>query len=145
MERRNMILEYNEQEAQWHYNMVYDNRPSGEPDTSGWASIAYTDEEKARIFTYTMDCKMAERENAGLAHLTVSEMRREWKYFCLVYNGVIKNINVTPELKKEVSDRFDATRLLARLGHRSFSYLVEDEDLDPAEEYDPLNYGDANY
>ena len=58
---------------------------------------------------------------------------------------VIKNINVTPELKKEVSDRFDATRLLARLGHRAFSYLVEDEDLDPAEVYDPLNYGDANY
>lgn len=57
-----MILEYNESKGHWHYNVINNGKTSDEPDTYGWESIALTEEDKARIFTNMMDCKLHRRE-----------------------------------------------------------------------------------
>ena len=112
-----MILEYNEKESQWHYNMVYNNRPFDTPGLGDWASVAYTDEDKARVFTYIMECKMFERERNGEPHYSL----------------------------EEVKTYFDGGKNLALLGHKSFSDIKEDENLGIASEYNPLRYLEANY
>ncbi len=145
MKRKNMILEYNEKESQWHYNMVYDNRPFDQPDFGDWSSIAFTDEDKARVFTYMMECKMCNRERQGLPHYTTEEMRTAWKMYCFVYNSIIKNLQVTPDHKEEIKHYFDGAKNLAQLGHDSFADIVEDEHLGPASDYNPLKYMEANY
>lgn len=145
MGRKNMILEYNEKESRWHYNMVYNNRPFDTPGFGDWAPVAYTDEGKARVFTYIMECKMFERERNGEPHYSLEEVKTAWKMFCFVYNNIIKNINVTPEMRQEVKTYFDGGKNLALLGHKSFSDIKEDENLGIASEYNPLRYLEANY
>ena len=41
-----MLLEYKEKTGQFHHNMVRDRRAQWEPNTNGWETIAYTDEDK---------------------------------------------------------------------------------------------------
>ena len=145
MDKDLMILEYKESKGQWHYNMVRNNVPKNEPDSYGWASIAFTEERKARVFTYMMDCKMHQREREGLEPYSTEYIKKEWKLFCYVYNTIIKTIEITDEDKTIVADNFDDTKALARLGHAGFSDLMEDFELEPAEYYDPMDFVDANF
>jgi hypothetical protein len=145
MDKSLMILEYKESIGQWHYNMVYDHRPKNQPDAYGWASIAYTEERKARVFTYMMDCKMHQREREGLEPYTTEYVKKAWKLFCYAYNCIIKYIDITEEYKKFVSEKFDDTKALARLGHAAFSDVKEDDELESAEVYNPLDFTDANF
>ena len=145
MDKNLMILEYKESKGQWHYNMVRDHKPQNQPDSYGWTSIAFTEERKARVFTYMMDCKMHQREREGLEPYPVEHIKKEWKLFCYVYNTIIKNIDITDEDKKLVAEQFDATKTLARLGHAGFSDVMEDYDLEPAENYNPLDFMEANF
>ena len=145
MDKNLMILEYKESKGQWHYNMVKNHQPKSQPDTYGWASIAFTEERKARAFTYMMDCKMHQREREGLEPYPTEYIQKEWKLFCYVYNTIIKTIEITDDDKKLVAEKFDDTKSLARLGHAGFSDVMEDLELEPAEYYDPLDFMDANF
>ena len=64
-----IILEYKESIGQWHYNSVYNNEPKHELETDGWESIAYTEEKKARYFTYMIDCKNNRRKALNSPHI----------------------------------------------------------------------------
>jgi|P1105metagenome_2_1110788.scaffolds.fasta_scaffold08479_3 hypothetical protein len=145
MDKNLMILEYKESKGQWHYNMVRNNVPQSEPDSYGWASIAYTEERKARVFTYMMDCKMHQREREGLEPYKTEEIKKEWKLFCYVYNSIIRYIEITDEDKAIEEKYFDNTAALARLGHAAFSDVKEDRELDDAWEYDSLSLIDSNF
>ena len=145
MDRHLIILEYKESIGQWKYNMVRNNVPNNEPDSYGWSSIAYTEERKARIFTYMMDCKMHQRERDGLEPYTTEYIKKEWKLFCYVYNSIIRYIEITDQDKALAEKYFDNTEALARLGHAAFSDVKEDRELDDAWDYDPLSLKDANY
>ena len=72
-----IILEYKESKGQWHYNSVNNFRLKEEPDTYGWESIAFTEEEKASIFTYMMDCKLHRREALKQPPYTAEYIRKE--------------------------------------------------------------------
>ena len=140
-----IILEYKESKGHWHYNPVKDNRPKDVPDTYGWESIAYTEEEKARIFTYMMDCKLHRREAVKQSPYTADYIRKEWKLFCYMFNSIIQSFEITPELKEQVNKNFNDADALARLGHGGFSDLKEDKELPWAWEYDPLDFMDSNF
>ena len=145
MDKHLMILEYKESIGQWHYNMIWNNAPKSQPDTYGWDSIAYTEERKARVFTYMMDCKMHQRVREGLEPYKTEEIKKEWKLFCYVYNSIIRNIEISDEDKAMAEKYFDDTVALARLGHAAFSDVKEDYELDDAWEYDTLSFKDSNF
>lgn len=140
-----IILEYKESKGQWHYNPVYNNEPKHELETDGWESIAYTEEKKARYFTYMIDCKNNRRKALKQSPYSADFIRKEWKHFCYVYNSIIKTLEITPDLNKIVSTYFDETEALARLGHSAFSDVKEDKELPWAWEYDPYSYKDSNF
>ena len=145
MDRHLMILEYKESIGQWHYNMIWNNVPKSQPDSFGRDSIAYTEERKARVFTYMMDCKIHQRERDGLEPYKTEEIKKEWKLFCYVYNSIIKYIEITDEDKAMEEKYFDSTIALARLGHAAFSDVKEDRELDDAWEYETLSFKDSNF
>jgi hypothetical protein len=145
MDRHFIILEYKESIGQWHYNMIWNNVPKSQPDSFGWDSIAYTEERKARVFTYMMDCKIHQRERDGLEPYKTEEIKKEWKLFCYVYNSIIKYIEITDEDKAMEEKYFDSTIALARLGHAAFSDVKEDRELDDAWEYETLSFKDSNF
>ena len=140
-----ILLEYKESKGQWHYNPVNNHRPKDEPDTYGWESIAFTEEEKASVFTYMMDCKLHRRAALKQPPYTAEYIRKEWKLFCYMYNRIIKSLEITPELKEQVSENFNNIEALARLGHGGFSDVKEEKELPWAWEYDPFDYKDANF
>ena len=140
-----IILEYKESKGQWHYNPVNNRRPKEEPDTYGWESIAYTEEEKASIFTYMMDCKLHRQEATKQPPYTAEYIRKEWKLFCYMFNSIIKSYKVTPEMKELVDKNFNDVEALARLGHGGFADEKEDKELPWAWEYDPLDFVDSNF
>jgi hypothetical protein len=119
--------------------------PKSQPDSFGWDSIAYTEERKARVFTFMMDCKIHQRERDGLEPYKTEEIKKEWKLFCYVYNSIIKNIEITDEDKAMEEKYFDSTIALARLGHAAFSDVKEDRELDDAWEYETLSFKDSNF
>ena len=145
MDRHLIILEYKESIGQWHYNMIWNNVPKSQPDSFGWDSIAYTEERKARVFTYMMDCKIHQRERDGLEPYKTEEIKKEWRLFCYVYNSIIKNIEITDEDKAMEEKYFDSTIALARLGHAAFSDVKDDRELDDAWEYETLSFKDSNF
>jgi len=51
-----ILLEYKEKTGQFHYNVVEKHRPETQPNTYGWESIAFTEEEKATIFCDILYC-----------------------------------------------------------------------------------------
>lgn len=140
-----ILLEYKESKGQWHDIPVENHRPKDEPNTNGWESIALTEEEKANVFTYMMDCKLQRREALKQLPYTTEYIKKEWKLFCYMYNSIIKSLEITPELKEKVSKNFNDVDALARLGHGSFSDVKEDKGLPWAWEYDPFDYKDANF
>ena len=140
-----IILEYKESKGQWHYNSVNNHRPKEEPDTYGWESIAFTEEKKASIFTYIMDCKLHRREATKQPPYTAEYIRKEWKLFLYMFNRIIKSYEVTPEMKNMIDKNFNDVESLARLGHGGFSDEKEDKGLPWAWEYDPLDFMDSNF
>ena len=138
-----MLLEYKESKGRWHYNMVVNHRAQSEPDTFGWASIALTQERKASIFTYMMDCKIHERERDGVAYFTVEEIKKEWKLFDYMYNSILNLIG--SELPDGMfKSHFNSADALARLGHEAFSDVKVDKELPDAWQYNPLDFADSN-
>lgn len=140
-----ILLEYKQTKGQWHFNMVIDGKPHDQSGVYDWDIIAYTTEDKARIFTNMMDCKLHKREHQNLTPYTTEHIRKEWKLFCYVFNEIVQTIEITPELKAMVNVKYNSATALARLGNGHFSDLKEDEELDWAWEYDPLNFLDSNF
>lgn len=140
-----LLLEYKEKTGQFHHNMVNNSGPGFQPDTYGWESIAYTDEDKARLFCNIMDCKLHRREALKQPPYTAEYIRKEWKHFCYVYNYIISEITIQPELKEFVKKNFNNTEALARLGNGHFSDIKEDKMLPWAWEYDPRSFKDSNF
>lgn len=140
-----ILLEYKEKTGQFHYNVVEKHRPETQPNTYGWESIAFTEEEKATIFCDMLYCKLHRREALKLPPYTAEHIRKEWKQFCFIFNSIIKNFDITPELKEMVSMNFDETKTLARLGNGHFAEIKAEEELDWAWEYNPHSYNESNY
>jgi len=140
-----ILLEYNETKGLWNDNPIENHRPKDEPATYGWEPIAFTEEDKASVFTYMMDCKLHRREALKQPPYTTEYIRKEWKLFCYMYNSIIKSLEITPELKENVDKNFNDVDALARLGHGNFSDVKEDKELPWAWEYNPLDYKDANF
>lgn len=140
-----ILLEYNEERGSWHYNPVHNNIPHQKPESYGWQSIAFTFEDKASIFTLMMDCKLHAREAAKQRPFKTEYIRREWKLFCFMYNEIISRLDSIPDTEKGfVKNNYDNPHVLAKLGHGSFSDIKENEELEPAWEYDPYNFIDSN-
>ena len=142
MEHNLVLLEYKPSKGHWHLNTVDANMVAhNTPGTYGWESVALTTMEKAMAFTNMLDCKLQYEKEP----YPIETIRKEWKLFCFTFNYIIKHINVDETMKKVIGERFDSARSLARLGHKSFSDLVQNEGLLPASEYNPLDFIESNF
>lgn len=142
-----ILLEYNaEQKGAFHWNRVRpDGRLSAQPNTFGWAPIAYTSEDKARIFCNAIDSKNHRRHHSKMSPYTAEHIRKEWKSFCFIFNSILSETENFSKESHELKEHFDSTRSLARLGNGHFSDDKEDNGYDWAWEYNPLNYYQSNY
>ena len=140
-----MLLEYKEKTGQFHHNMVRDRRAQWEPNTNGWETIAYTDEDKAWVFGNIMECKLHRREALKQPPYTTEYIRKEWKLFCYAYNYIVGVIEIAPEQKEFIQKHFDERKALAQLGNGHFSEIKENEELPWAWEYDPHNFIESNF
>lgn len=141
---KEVLLEYKAEYGQWHCNIVDNGTPHHAPNTNGWDAIAYTTDEKARVFTNMMDCKLHRRAAKELSPYTTEHVKKEWKLFCYIFNDIIRNVKISPEYKELVEEKYDSAVALARLGNSHFSDLKADEELDWAWEYDPMSFLDSN-
>lgn len=85
----NVYLEYQESSGNFHYNEIFHGQPRHQLNTSGYATISFTSQQKASLFCNIMQKKNTKYFMANQKYLSLATMKEEWCYFSFIFDYIL--------------------------------------------------------